>query len=216
MRSGSSISPGHATSLSWCGLPHPRPSLIAIFGAQDRGAVPAGFAPGTSWIPLVAALGMGVGIAQLAVVAAAFRAGRTRQAEALREVAIEHPRPGAVRVLSGLLALGGGVAMALVFSGFWAKAFAVLTGLLLAVGVGLLGRWLLGAPAAALARPLRALGAPGLVASTSLSPTAGRRPRSPRRSCSSRCWPDPRGWSGRATSATPSACRTSACSPLTC
>ena len=74
-----------------------------------------------------------------------------------------------VRVLAGLAALGGGVAMALVFSGFWAKAFAVLTGVILALGIGLLGRWLLGGPAALLARPLRGLGAAGLLASTSLS-----------------------------------------------
>ena len=43
-----------------------------------HGDVPAGFTPGHSWIPLVAALGMGVGIAQLAVVAAARRAGKVR------------------------------------------------------------------------------------------------------------------------------------------
>ena len=67
------------------------------------------------------------------------------------------------------MTIGGGIAMSLVFSGFWARSFAVLTGVLLAVGAGLLGRWLLGAPAALLARPLRALGASGLLASTSLS-----------------------------------------------
>ena len=81
----------------------------------DHGEVPAGFAPGHSWIPLVAALGMGVGIAQLAVVAAARRAGKMRPAEALREVAIEHARPGVVRTLTGVIALGGGAAMALLF-----------------------------------------------------------------------------------------------------
>ena len=146
------------------------PLADAILHAlQDRGVVPPNFAAGTSWIPLVAAFGMGVGIAQLAVVAAAYRAGRTRPAEALREAAVEHPRPGVVRVLAGLASLGGGVAMALVFSGFWARSFAVLTGVILALGIGLLGRWVLGSPAALLARPLRGLGAAGLLASTSLS-----------------------------------------------
>ncbi len=43
---------------------------------------------------------MGVVIGQLAVVAAARRAGRIPPADALREVAIEHPRPGLVRTLS--------------------------------------------------------------------------------------------------------------------
>ena len=43
-------------------------------------------------------------------------------------------------------------------------AFAVLGGILLAMGTGLLGRWLLGIPAAVLAAPLRRLGASGLLA----------------------------------------------------
>ena len=131
--------------------------------------MPAGFAPGHSWIPLVAALGMGVGIAQLAVVAAARRAGKVRPAEALREVAVEHGRPGVVRTLSGVIALGGGAAIAVLFQGEQASAFSILAGISLAAGVALLGRWLLGLPAAALALPLRALGAPGLLASTGLA-----------------------------------------------
>ena len=108
-------------------------------------------------------------IAQLAVFAAARRAGRTRPAEALRDAAIERPRPSVLQIVAGLLFVGGGVAMALVFKGMWAIAFAILTGLVLAIGVGLLGRVLLGVPAAMLARPLRGLGAAGLLASTSLS-----------------------------------------------
>src|SRR3954469_4673478 len=134
-----------------------------------HGDVPAGFTPGHSWIPLVAALGMGVGIAQLAVVAAARRAGKVRPAEALREVAIEHGRPGVVRTLTGVVALGGGAAMALLFKGEQASAFSILAGILLAGGTALLGRWLLGLPAALLARPLRALGPAGLLASTGLA-----------------------------------------------
>ena len=59
--------------------------------------------------------------------------------------------------------------MALIFKGTWAVAFAILEGLLLAVGVGLLGRALLGLPAALLAYPLRRLGAAGLLAGTSLA-----------------------------------------------
>ena len=56
-----------------------------------------------------------------------------------------------------------------VFSGYWAMVFAVLGGILLAMGVGLLGRWLLGVPAALLAAPLRRFGATGLLASTGLA-----------------------------------------------
>ena len=112
---------------------------------------------------------MGVTVGQLAVAAAARRAGRIPPADALREVAIEHPRPGFVRTLSGAAFLLGGVAMALVFSGFWAMVFAILGGMLLAMGVGLLGRWLLGFPAALLGAPLRRLGAAGLLAGTGLA-----------------------------------------------
>ena len=59
--------------------------------------------------------------------------------------------------------------MALIFKGMWAVAFAILKGLLLAIGVGLLGRALLGLPAAVLASPLRRLGASGLLAGASLA-----------------------------------------------
>ncbi len=152
------------------GLVAGRPLANAIVGVlADRGEVGPAFAPAHSLIPLVAALGMGVLIAQLAVVAAARRAGRIPPADALREVAIEHPRPGLVRVVAGVTCLLGGVAMSMLFSGFWAMAFAVLGGILLAMGMGLLGRWLLGIPAALLAAPLRRLGASGMLAATGLA-----------------------------------------------
>ena len=147
-----------------------RPLALAIVGfLADHGAAPRGFELGHSWIPLAAAIGGGIGMAQLAVIAAARRAGRVRPAEALREVAIEHSRPGILQLLSGVLCLAGGGAMAMIFSGEAALAFAILGGILLATGTALLGRWLLGAPAAALSWPMRLLGAPGLLASTSLA-----------------------------------------------
>src|SRR4051812_16542811 len=147
-----------------------RPFANLIVGVlADRGEVGPGFAPADSIVPLVAALGMGVLIAQLAVFAAARRAGRIAPADALREVAIEHPRPGVVRVIAGVACLLGGVAMSMLFSGFWAMAFAVLGGILLAAGTALLGRWLLGIPAAVLAAPLRRLGAAGMLAATGLA-----------------------------------------------
>ena len=147
-----------------------RPLAMAIVGfLADHGVAPHGFELGHSWIPLVAAVGGGIGMAQLAVIAAARRAGRVRPAEALRDVAIEHSRPGLLQLLSGVLCLAGGGAMAMLFSGEAALAFAILGGILLATGTALLGRWLLGAPAAALSRPMRLLGAPGLLASTGLA-----------------------------------------------
>src|SRR4051795_5200910 len=165
----------------------PLANLLVGFLA-DRGEVGPAFAPSPSLVPLAAALAMGVVIAQLAVFAAARRAGRVPAADALREVAIEHPHPGVVRTLSGVGCLLGGVSMSVLFSGYWAMVFAVLGGILLAMGTGLLGRWLLGLPAAALAAPLRrlppaspprrpascapplrGLGASGLLAGTSLA-----------------------------------------------
>src|SRR4051794_18218950 len=122
--------------------------LVAVLAGPD--VVGPAFAPADTILPVVGAVAMGVLIAQVAVVAAARRAGRIPPADALREVAIEHPRPGLVRTLAGVVCLGGGVAMALLFSGFWAMSFAVLGGILLAMGTGLLGRWLLGIPAALL------------------------------------------------------------------
>ncbi len=152
------------------GLLAGRPLASAIVGVLvDHGLAPHGFEPGHSWIPLAVALGGGIGLAQLAVVAAARRAGRVRPSEALREVAIEHARPGLVQTLSGVLCLGGGVAMAIVFSGEAALAFSIIGGILLAMGTALLGRLLLGLPAAALSLPFKLLGAPGLLASTSLA-----------------------------------------------
>src|SRR3954470_11872994 len=147
-----------------------RPFADLIVGVlADRGEVGPAFAPAHSIVPLVAALGMGVLIAQLAVFAAARRAGRIPAADALREVAIEHPRPGLVRTISGVACLLGGASMSVLFSGYWAMVFAVLGGILLALGTGLLGRWLLGLPAAVLAAPLRRLGAAGLLAGTGLA-----------------------------------------------
>ena len=169
----------------------------------DHGIVPAGFAPGDSWIPLVAAFGGGILIAQVAVFAAARRAGRTRPAEALREAAIERPGRAPATRSPACSCLGGGVAMALIFKGTWAVAFAILEGLLLAIGVGLLGRALLGLPAAIARPPAARLGASGLLAAPASPPTAGARRRWRRRSCSWRCSRAPRASSSPAASATP-------------
>ncbi len=147
------------------------PALSGLIAGlmADHGATPRDFGPTASWIPLVAAFGGGIVIAQLAVVAAAWRAGRVPPADALREAAIEHPRPGALRVVAGLVALGGGLTLAMVFSGTYAIAFAILASLLLVMGTGLLGPWLLGIPAALLALPGRLMGAPALLASAGLA-----------------------------------------------
>jgi putative ABC transport system permease protein len=62
------------------------------------------------WILLLAA-GAGVIVAELSGAIAARRAGRARPAEAMRESAAERWWPHPVRILLGLGALGGGIAM---------------------------------------------------------------------------------------------------------
>ena len=145
--------------------------------------------PGNSWIPLVAALGGAVLIAQLAVFAAARRAGPHAPGRGVARCGDRAPPPERARRSStGVLFVGGGVAMALVFKGIvgdrvrdprsawcWRSAS------------GLLGRVLLGVPAALLARPLRGSARPACSRARAWPRTGGAPRRSPRRSCSSRC-----------------------------
>jgi hypothetical protein len=63
-------------------------------------------------------------------------------------------------------AIGGGVALAIASSGSEALGFSILSALMLAGGIGVLG---LGLPTAALSLPLQAFGVTGLLASTSLA-----------------------------------------------
>ena len=156
--------------------------LVSVLASHD--VVPEGFRASGAWIAPASAFVMGVGISQLAVFAAARRAGRTAPAEALNEAAVEHARPSVVQVLAGVLLLGGGFAMSLIFSGFWAQAFAVLG------GHAARGRRR-DARAAAARLPRRA----ALLAAArarrrracsprrTWAPTAGARPRWPRRWC---------------------------------
>ena len=104
--------------------------------------------------------------------AAAWRAGRVRPAESLREALLEPRGLGPVRWLLGLLAAGG--AAALIVTVPVGGALAGPAALLAAVGVALLAPVVLGFPAAALSYPLRTGGgAPGLLASAAI--TANRR-----------------------------------------
>ena len=136
---------------------------------EENGPIKGGFELGSPLLPAACALGLGIAVAQGAVIVAGRRAGRIKPAEALREAAVEHAAPGKIQVLAGATCLAGGAAMALIFDGQSARAFSILTGLLLAMGVGLLGRLLLGLPAAALGLTLRGFGASGALAGSSLT-----------------------------------------------
>jgi putative ABC transport system permease protein len=63
------------------------------------------------WVPLSIAVGAGLLVAMLGARSAARRAGRVGPIDALREAALEPPRTGPVRVVFGLLFMGGAIVM---------------------------------------------------------------------------------------------------------
>lgn len=79
---------------------------------KDRGAVPEAVDLHVSWIPLLVAVGTGLLTALGAGWTAGRRPARTKPGQALTEASVERARPGVVRVVLGLAALGGGVALA--------------------------------------------------------------------------------------------------------
>ena len=121
---------------------------------EDHGTIAGGFALGAALDPRRRPRsGSASALAQLAVIAAARRAGRTRPAEALREVA-DRARPARRprRSSCGLACLGGGVAMALRLRRRTGRARSRSSpGCCSRWAPALLGRLLLGVPAALLA-----------------------------------------------------------------
>ncbi|MFD7297966.1 FtsX-like permease family protein [Streptomyces sp. NPDC059897] len=79
---------------------------------QDRGAVPQAVELHVSWIPLAAAVGTGLLTALGAGWIAGRRPARIKPGQALAEASVERLRPGAIRTVLGLAALGGGSALA--------------------------------------------------------------------------------------------------------
>ena len=117
-------------------------SRRAIVGVlADHGVAPRGFEPGHSWVPLVAALGRGIGIAQLAVVAAARRAGRVRPSRGAARGG-DRARPSRLHAdAHGVLAASaGGSRWRSSSRARRRSAFSILGGILLATGTALLGR----------------------------------------------------------------------------
>ncbi|MCL2419206.1 MAG: FtsX-like permease family protein [Conexibacteraceae bacterium] len=141
----------------------------------SHNAAPQGFVPYDTWIALVCALGAGLLVCLLAVLAAAWRAGAAPPAEALRDQRTGRQRIGLGRGLIGVGLLGGAVAMICLFQGQAALTFSYPTALLFMSGTALLAPLLLGGLSALVARPLRLLpGALGLLASTAVSASRGR------------------------------------------
>ena len=122
---------------------------------------------------MLIAFSIGLVLAESAVIAAAFRAGRVRAGEALRDASLGRERLGVVRGLLGLAIVAGGAIPLLLVGGLPFTILVVPMAIVLAIGIALLGPLVLGLPAVALSRPLRRLGVTGLLASTSM--TSGRR-----------------------------------------
>ena len=72
---------------------------------------PVRLEPASPWVPLSIAVGAGLRVAMLGARSAARRAGRVGPIDALREAALEPPRIGPVRVVFGLLFMGGAIVM---------------------------------------------------------------------------------------------------------
>ena len=135
------------------------------------GLAPHGFAITASWIPYAIAVGVGVGVAMLATLLAAGRALAARPGEALVESAVPPRRMGVVRVLLGMIALGGGLTLVIVLSSA-ALSYATLAAFVFMIAVALLGPLVLGWPTAVAGRALLPAGGAGFLAGSAL--TVGR------------------------------------------
>ncbi|MFJ6075603.1 FtsX-like permease family protein [Streptomyces sp. NPDC093065] len=79
---------------------------------QDRGAVPEAVDLHVSGLPLLAAVGLGLLTALGAGWAAGRRPARIKPGQALAEASVERLRPGVVRTVLGVAAVGGGSVLA--------------------------------------------------------------------------------------------------------
>ncbi|MFJ6849418.1 ABC transporter permease [Streptomyces sp. NPDC091271] len=79
---------------------------------KDRGVIPEAVELHVSWVPLVTAVGAGLLTALGAGWAAGRRPARIKPGQALAEASVERLRPGVVRTVLGLAALGGGAVLA--------------------------------------------------------------------------------------------------------
>jgi putative ABC transport system permease protein len=139
---------------------------VAVAGMARHGLLPAGM---TAWsagwlVPIVC--GAGLVVAQLSGLVAGWRAGRTHPALALRETAVDRPRPNPIRLLLGVAGLGGGITLSVLT---YSQAtnptdqlnLALSTLLCLVAAVALLGPLLVRLAELALRLPMRLLGGPG-------------------------------------------------------
>jgi putative ABC transport system permease protein len=135
------------------------------------GLAPHGFRVSPSPIPYGIAIGASVVVALAATLVAAHRTLRVAPGEALVGSVLPARRLAPVRVLAGLLALGGGITLIDVLSDQTLQ-YATLSAFCLVIALAMLGPVVLGRPLALLAAPLRRCGGSGFLTATGL--TAGR------------------------------------------
>jgi putative ABC transport system permease protein len=135
------------------------------------GIAPDGFTVAPNWIPYLIAVAVGVVVTLLATLIASRRTLALRPGEALIDAALPKRRLGILRMLLGLVALGGGISLVVVLSSE-ALSYAMLAAFLIMVAVALLGPILIGWPSALAGRILLPGGGPGFLAGSSLA--AGR------------------------------------------
>jgi putative ABC transport system permease protein len=144
-----------------------------------HGIAPSNFAVTNDWLPAAAAVGGGVAVALLAVLAAGRRAARVAPTLALADAAAEPRLLGPGRVIGGLLALGGAVPLFTVSATTdtpeTAAATSELTAICLVVAVGFLGPVLARVAARVVGRPLAAVSPVGGFLATANLGTATRR-----------------------------------------
>jgi putative ABC transport system permease protein len=130
-------------------------------GLVRHGVAPANLAVSAGWLPIVAAIGGGVGAALLAVLAAARRAARVPPTHALTEASVEPRLLGPGRLIGGLLSLAGAAPLFAVATTTsdpeTAAATSELTALFLVAAAGFLGPIVARTAAGLVAAPLARL-----------------------------------------------------------
>ncbi|WP_432893861.1 FtsX-like permease family protein [Kribbella sp. CA-245084] len=102
---------------------------------------PVKLEPASPWVPLAIAVAAGLLVAMLGARSAARRAGRVGPIDAMREAALEPPRIGPVRIIFGLLFMGGAVTMLTLIrpsSGDGAVPLAMFTPMVMVIALTLL------------------------------------------------------------------------------
>ncbi|NUP32089.1 MAG: FtsX-like permease family protein [Streptomycetaceae bacterium] len=164
-----------ATALAW--YPGPWFGRLLLERFTDAGVVPDVIAFRSGEVPPIAGTGIGLATAVAAALVAAHTAARSRPSEALTEAVFPQHRLSRVRLVAGLLCVGGGVLLARGTAGADgpdASGVATPAVMVWVVAFGLLGPPLIRALTAFLRRPLRRAGVAGELAAANAEARPGR------------------------------------------